>query len=97
MKPTGHWVAAPMNIHRINWIWGSTKAMEQAGIKEPAQDLGGVQRRLRQGGRGNLICSPISAQDWTDATTFEVVVYGQTSTCSKKAFVEGDTAAMRSP
>ena len=34
MKPTGHWVAAPMNIHRINWIWGSTKAMEQAGVKE---------------------------------------------------------------
>jgi glucose/mannose transport system substrate-binding protein len=33
MKPTGHWVAAPMNIHRINWIWRSTKAMEQAGIK----------------------------------------------------------------
>jgi hypothetical protein len=34
MKPTGDWVAAPMNIHRINWIWGSTKAMEKAGIKE---------------------------------------------------------------
>src|SRR5208337_2008035 len=34
MKPTGDWVAAPMNIHRINWIWGSAKAMEQAGIKE---------------------------------------------------------------
>src|SRR5258708_21245501 len=32
MKPTGHWVAAPMDIHRINWIWGSTKAIEQAGI-----------------------------------------------------------------
>jgi glucose/mannose transport system substrate-binding protein len=34
MKPTGDWVAAPMNIHRINWIWGSTKAMDAAGIKE---------------------------------------------------------------
>src|SRR6202140_2736160 len=32
MKPTGDWVAAPMNIHRINWIWASTKAMEKAGI-----------------------------------------------------------------
>src|SRR6202789_1339623 len=27
MKPTGDWVAAPMNIHRINWIWGSSKGM----------------------------------------------------------------------
>jgi glucose/mannose transport system substrate-binding protein len=33
MKPAGDWVAAPMNIPRINWIWGSIKAMEQAGIK----------------------------------------------------------------
>src|SRR3954468_20603022 len=32
MKPTGKWVAAPMNIHRINWIWGSTKGMQKAGI-----------------------------------------------------------------
>ena len=32
MKPTGNWVAAPMNIHRINWLWASTKAMEKAGI-----------------------------------------------------------------
>ncbi len=23
MKPKGSWVAAPMNIHRINWIWGN--------------------------------------------------------------------------
>ena len=33
MKPTGVWVAAPMNIHRINWIWGSTKAMAKARSK----------------------------------------------------------------
>src|SRR5258707_12150904 len=29
MKPSGHWVAAPMNIHRINWLWGRTKPMAQ--------------------------------------------------------------------
>src|ERR1700732_56322 len=34
MKPTGKWVAAPMNIHRINWIWGSAKGMAKAGIKD---------------------------------------------------------------
>ena len=28
MKPDGKWVAAPMNIHRINWIWGNKAAME---------------------------------------------------------------------
>jgi glucose/mannose transport system substrate-binding protein len=34
MKPKGQWVAVPMNIHRINWLWGSKKAMDAAGIKE---------------------------------------------------------------
>src|ERR1700760_1790030 len=34
MKPTGSWVAAPMNIHRINWLWGSTAALAKAGVKE---------------------------------------------------------------
>ena len=23
MKPTGNWVAAPMNIHRVNWLYSS--------------------------------------------------------------------------
>ena len=52
MKPEGAWVAAPMNIHRINWLWGSTKAMAEGRRHRAAEDLGGVQRRLRQGGGG---------------------------------------------
>src|SRR5258707_1476565 len=28
MKPSGHWVAAPMTIHRMNWNYGSTQAMQ---------------------------------------------------------------------
>ena len=34
MKPDGHWVAAPMNIHRINWLWASKKVLDDAGITE---------------------------------------------------------------
>src|ERR1700681_2734624 len=32
MKPKGSWVAVPMNIHRINWMWGGKKALDKAGI-----------------------------------------------------------------
>src|ERR1700719_2961171 len=32
MKPKGSWVAVPMNIHRINWMWGAKKALDKAGI-----------------------------------------------------------------
>src|SRR6516225_7740433 len=32
MKPKGQWVAAPMNIHRINWIWANKAVLDEAGI-----------------------------------------------------------------
>jgi len=50
-EATGKWVAAPMNIHRINWIWARTRAWPSRHHRI-AEDLGRVQRGLRQGGRG---------------------------------------------
>jgi glucose/mannose transport system substrate-binding protein len=97
MKPTGHWVAAPMNIHRINWIWGSTKAMEAAGIKELPKTWAEFNTDCDKAIAAHLICLAHFSQDWTDATTFEVVVYGQDIDLFRKAFVEADTNAMRSP
>ena len=86
-----------MNIHRINWIWGSTKAMEQAGIKELPKTWAEFNADCDKAVAAHLICLGHFSQDWTDATTFEVVVYGQNMDLFRKAFVDGDTAAMRSP
>src|SRR5580658_4883598 len=96
MKPTGDWVAAPMNIHRINWIWGSSKAMEQAGIKGLPKTWAEFNADCDKAVAAHLICLAHFSADWTDATTFEVVLYGMDEGLFKKAFVEGDTAAMRS-
>ncbi len=97
MKPAGHWVAAPMNIHRINWIWGSTKAMEKAGIKELPKTWAEFNADCEKAIAAKLICLAHFSQDWTDATVFEVVVYGENIDLFRKAFVEGDPKAMRSP
>ncbi|MDE3175751.1 MAG: carbohydrate ABC transporter substrate-binding protein [Pseudomonadota bacterium] len=97
MKPTGHWVAAPMNIHRINWLWGSTKAMEKAGIKEMPKTWAEFNADCDKALAAGLKCIAHFSADWTDSTTFEVVVYGQNIDLYRKAFVEGDPAAMRSP
>jgi glucose/mannose transport system substrate-binding protein len=97
MKPAGHWVAAPMNIHRINWVWGSKKLMDQAGIaalpKTWAEFNADCDKVIALG----KICIAHSTADWTDATVFEVVLYGQDLDLYRKAFVEGDPAALRSP
>ncbi len=97
MKPTGHWVAAPMNIHRINWLWASTKAMKQAGITSMPKNWAEFNADCDKAIAAHLICIAHFSQDWTDATTFEVVVYGMDINLFRKAFVEGDTKAMRSP
>ena len=97
MKPAGHWVAAPMNIHRINWLWASTTAMDKAGIKEMPKTWAEFNADCDKAVAAHLICLAHFSQDWTDATTFEVVVYGQDIDLFRKAFVEGDSEAMRSP
>jgi glucose/mannose transport system substrate-binding protein len=96
MKPKGSWVAVPMNIHRINWMWGGKKALDQAGITSmPATwaEFNADCDKLKSAG---LIPIAHGSADWTDATTFEIVVYGMDMDLFKKAFVEGDSAAMRS-
>jgi glucose/mannose transport system substrate-binding protein len=97
MKPTGTWVAAPMNIHRINWIWGSTKGMAKAGITSLPKTWAEFNADCDKAVAAKVICEAHFSQDWTDATVFEVVVYGQSIDLFRKAFVEGDTTAMRSP
>ena len=97
MKPTGDWVAAPMNIHRINWLWGSTPAMAKAGIRDMPKTWAEFNADCDKAVAAGIKCIAHFSQDWTDSTTFEVVVYGQNIDLFRKAFVEGDTAAMRSP
>lgn len=96
MKPTGNWVAAPMNIHRINWIWGSTKGMQKAGIEALPKTWADFNAACDKAVAAGITCLAHMSADWTDATTFEVVVYGQDADLYRKAFVEGDVEAMRS-
>ncbi len=96
MKPAGSWVAAPMNIHRINWVWGSTKLMAEAGIAELPKTWADFNAACEKVIALGKICLSHSAADWTDSTVFEVVVYGQDLELFRKAFVEGDPEALRS-
>jgi glucose/mannose transport system substrate-binding protein len=96
MKPAGDWIAAPMNIHRINWLWGNKAAMEAAGVTELPKTWAEFNAACDKAVAAGKICLAHLSADWTDATTFEVVVYGQDKDLFQKAFVEGDPDAMRS-
>lgn len=96
MKPTGAWVAAPMNIHRINWLWASPKVMQEAGVADVPKTWAEFNAACDKVVAAGKICISHSTADWTDSTVFEVVVYGQDLDLFRKAFVEGDVEAMRS-
>ncbi|WP_018181820.1 ABC transporter substrate-binding protein [Kaistia granuli] len=96
MKPTGNWVAAPMNIHRINWLWSSPKVMKEAGVDAVPKTWEEFNAACEKVVAAGKICIAHSTADWTDSTVFEVVVYGQDIDLYRKAFVEGDVDALRS-
>lgn len=96
MKPNGSWVAAPMNIHRINWLWASPSVLEGAGVDGLPKTWAEFNAACDKVVASGKICISHSAADWTDSTVFEVVVYGMDLDLYRKAFVEGDPDAMRS-
>lgn len=96
MKPTGNWVAAPMNIHRINWLWSSPKVLKEAGVDAVPKTWDEFNAACEKVVAAGKICIAHSTADWTDSTVFEVVVYGQDIDLYRKAFVEGDVDALRS-
>jgi len=96
MKPSGKWVAAPMNIHRINWIWASPKVMQAAGVTEVPKTWAEFNAACDKVVAIGKICISHSTADWTDSTVFEVVLYGQDIDLYRKAFVDGNVDAMRS-
>jgi glucose/mannose transport system substrate-binding protein len=97
MKPKGSWVAAPMNIHRINWLWGNVAAMKAAGVDGLPKTWDEFNAACDKAIAAKKVCLAHLSADWTDATTFETVLYGIDKDTYRKAFVEADTAAMTSP
>lgn len=95
MKPTGHWVAAPMNIHRVNWLYSSKKILDDLGLVVPKtwDEFNATCEKVMAAGK---VCLAHGAADWSDTTTFDSVVYGMDADLYRKAFQDGDVEAMRS-
>jgi glucose/mannose transport system substrate-binding protein len=96
MKPEGTWVAAPMNIHRINWMWASKPALEKVGVTELPKtwdEFNEVAQKLADAG-----ITPIAhgSMDWIDGTLFEIVVYGMDKELYRQAFIDLDLDALQS-
>lgn len=95
MKPTGSWVAAPMNIHRVNWLYSSKAILDEVGLSVPKTwaEFNAACEKVMAAGK---ICIAHGAADWSDTTTFDSIVYGMDIDLYRKAFQEADIDALRS-
>ncbi|MGP1684213.1 MAG: ABC transporter substrate-binding protein, partial [Giesbergeria sp.] len=76
MKYQGSYVAAPVNVHRVNWLWGSADALKKAGVTAMPKtwdEFFAAADKLKAAG---LIPVAHGGQNWQDFTTFESVVLG---------------------
>jgi len=96
MKCEGTWCAAPVNVHRIDWIWGNAAVLEANGIAMPTtwDEFNAAAEKLQAAG-----ITPLAhgGQAWQDATVFEAVALGILGAEGfRKAFVELDMDTLKS-
>ena len=97
MKYQGHYIAVPVNVHRVNWLWANPAVFKKAGAKVPTtwDEFFVAAEALKKAG---VIPLAHGGQPWQDFTTFEDVALGVGGAdFYKKALVQLDQGALTSP
>jgi glucose/mannose transport system substrate-binding protein len=96
LKYKGSYVAAPVNVHRVNWLWANPEAFKKANAKLPTtwDEFFAAAEALKKAG---VIPVAHGGQNWQDFTTFEAVALGVGGAdFYKKAFVQLDSGTLKS-
>jgi glucose/mannose transport system substrate-binding protein len=97
MKYEGHYVAVPVNVHKINWMWANPEVFRKAGAKVPTTwaEFETAAKKIKEAG---LIPVAWGGQNWQEATVFESIVLGVGGAdFYKQALVDADPKALDSP
>jgi glucose/mannose transport system substrate-binding protein len=76
MKSKGSYVAAPVNVHRVNWMWANPDVLKKAGVAgmpKSWDEFFAAADKIKASG---AIAVAHGGQNWQDFTTFESVVLG---------------------
>ncbi|OLP54938.1 sugar ABC transporter substrate-binding protein [Rhizobium rhizosphaerae] len=92
----GKWVAAPVNVHSVNWLWINKAVMDKIGGKQPKtfDDLIALLDKAKAAGVTPLA---LGGQSWQEATMFDSIVESTGGPeFYKKAFNDLDEASLKS-
>lgn len=76
MKYKGNFVAAPVNVHRVNWMWANAAVLKKAGVAGTPKTWDEFFAAAEKIKKAGLIPVAHGGQNWQDFTTFESVVLG---------------------
>lgn len=96
MKYNGEYVAVPVNVHRVNWMWVNPEVLESAGASVPTtlDELWETADQLQEAGYTAIAHG---GQAWQDATIFESLVLATGGPeLYSRAFVDHDEDALTS-
>ncbi len=92
----GKWVAAPVNIHSVNWLWINKAVLEKIGGKVPA-NFDELLALLAKAKAAGVVGLAQGGQPWQEATMFDSVVLSTGGAdFYKKAMNDLDPAALKS-
>ncbi len=96
MKYEGHYVAVPVNVHRINWMWANPDVFKKASAKIPTtwEQFETAAKKIQKAG---FIPVAWGGQPWQEATVFEMIVAAVGGAdFYRKALVDADAGALKS-
>ncbi|MBQ48855.1 MAG: sugar ABC transporter substrate-binding protein [Zetaproteobacteria bacterium] len=96
VQQKGKYIAVPVNIHRVNWMWVNPKIFKKAGAKIPStwDEFFVAAEKIKKAGYVPLAHG---GQSWQDATLFEVIAMGVGGAdFYRKAFVDLDQKTLNS-
>jgi glucose/mannose transport system substrate-binding protein len=76
MKSKGSYVAAPVNVHRVNWMWANPDVLKKAGVAgmpKTWDEFFVAADKIKQSG---AVALAHGGQNWQDFTVFESVALG---------------------
>jgi glucose/mannose transport system substrate-binding protein len=76
MKYKGNFVAVPVNVHRVNWIWANPEVLKKAGVAGMPKNYDEFFAAADKIKKAGFIAVAHGGQNWQDFTTFESVALG---------------------
>ncbi len=76
MKYKGSYVAAPVNVHRVNWVWANPDVLKKSGVASMPTNYDEFFVAAEKIKKAGFIAVAHGGQNWQDFTTFESVVLG---------------------